>query len=408
MKHGLTRVSKLAAVLLTLTAVMAGAGMNRSGLFLEVSYAEEPQLSASSEEDAFSIFGFPVSAAQGLSGYAYESIEPEIRKVYDQLYTGVSELKSSFTLRAPDAESIKAALAALIIDHPEFFWIDGNASMSGFAAFGIWHISLEFNVDPAEIPAIKKKIEDTAAMYLGSLPEDASDYQKVRTAYEFIINITDYSADSPQNQNIQSVFLNGLSVCAGYARALQYLLQQAGVWCAYIEGYTGEQQISHAWNMVRIDGVYTYVDPSWGDPTYAEDATDAARLSIIYDYLCLTHDEILRARHVPTAAYPLPDCSDRSYDYYRLNGLFYDSFDRDVISAALWHAVDEGERVVFMKFGDYESYAEAKNALFPSDGSEEDSLLTAPIRQRMEWDETSEMRYYYSCSEELYIIKVYW
>ena len=50
----------------------------------------------------------------------------------------------------------------------------------------------------------------------------------------------------------------------------------------------------------------------------------------------------------------------------------------------------------------------ARKALFPPEGSEAESLLDAPIRQRMEWDDTESMRYYYSCSDDLWIIKVYW
>ena len=368
----------------------------------------EETVTAADEEDAFEIYGFPVGETEGLSGFAYDQESEDIKGVYRQLYTGVSKRESKFTLRAADSEHIKKALTALIIDHPEFFWIDGNASMSGFKTFGIWQIKLDFNVDPSEIDGIQAKIDAAADEYLSSLPEGATDYQKVKAAYEYIIRTTDYDLKSTQNQNIQSVFVNHLSVCAGYSRALEYLLHRAGVWCAYIEGTTGDNAEGHAWNLVKIDGTYTFVDPSWGDPTYGEDATDASRLSIIYDYLCLTSDELLRAKHIPGGQYSLPECTDSSYDYYRLNGLYYEGFDPDAISRALWHAVDEAERAVFMKFSDFESYTKAVDALFPPEGDEAESLLDAPIRQRMEWDSASSMRYYYSCSDELWIIKVYW
>ena len=313
-------------------------GTNGSGVI------EPTEMAARDEADAFAIYGFPVSETEGLSGFAYDQLGEEEQYVYRQLYTGVSQRLSEFTLRAKDSEYIKSALTALIIDHPEFYWIDGNANMSGFKGIGIWQIRLDFNVDSSQIDSIQAVIDEAAEEYLSSIPEGASDYQKVRLAYEYIINTTDYDLNSTQNQNIQSVFLNHLSVCAGYSRALQYLLNKAGVWCAYIEGTTGDNSEGHAWNLVKIDGNYTFVDPSWGDPTYGEDATDASQLSIIYDYLCLTSDEMLRAKHIPSAAYELPECTDRSYDYYILNGLYYEGFDPDDISSALWHAVDEGER----------------------------------------------------------------
>ena len=368
----------------------------------------EPELTARNEDDAFSLFGLPMEETSGLSGFAYDQLDSSVQSVYAQLFTGISEERSKFSLRAPGTEAIKEALSAVILDHPEFFWIDGDASMSGFSALGIWQIELEFNVAPEEIGSIRSVIEDKVAEYLYSLPEDASDYEKVKMAYEYVIRTTDYVSDSPQNQNIQSVFLNGLSVCAGYSKAVQYLLQRAGVWCAYIEGTTGVEEEGHAWNLVRIDGSYSFVDPSWGDPTYGEDSTDASHLSIIYDYLCLTTDEMVRTRHIASDQYELPVCTDKTNDYYVRNGMYYEGFDPDRISAALWHAVDEGESIVYFKFSDENSYQMARNALFPPEGSEAESLLDAPIRQRMEWDDTESMRYYYSCSDDLWIIKVYW
>ena len=144
-----------------------------------------------------------------------------------------------------------------------------------------------------------------------------------------------------------------------------------------------------------------------GDPTYGEDNTDAKRLDIIYDYLCLTEEEMLRARHVPDPSLALPEAGGRDYDYYILNGCYQEGYDRERISRALWHAVDEAESVVYLKFSDEASYNEALYALFP-EGEDRESLIDAPMRQRMEWDEISSIRYYYSCSEELYIIKIYW
>ena len=352
--------------------------------------------------------GDPVEETPGLSGFAFDQLDSAVQDVYAQLYTGISAEKASFTIRAKNTDDIKPALAAVMTDCPQFFWIDGTASMSGFRSLGIWRITLHFNIDVSQIDSVRSRIEAKAEEYLSSIPDGANEYDKVKLAYEYIINLTDYSLSSTQNQNIQSVFLNGSSVCAGYARAFQYLLQKAGIWCAYVEGKTSDSGEGHAWDLVRIGDVYTYVDPSWGDPTYGEDQTDAKRLDIIYDYLCLTTDEMTRAGHEPDDTYTLPDCTDRSYDYYKLNGCYQEGYHEDSVSKALWNAVDNAEDVVYFKFSDFESYSEAQQALFPSEDSGRESLINAPIRQRMEWDSASSMRYYYSCSDALWIIKVYW
>ena len=378
---------------------------------LQEEQAESAAGDAVSEEDtaekqATDLFGFPVERTGDLSGFIYDQLTEDVQEVYGQLYTGIADRRAVFPIRARDTEHIRQALSAVMTDHPEFFWLTGSAGMNGFESLGIWQISLDFNIPEDAIDDAAAKINAAAEEYLASLPEGASEYEKVKAAYEYIIFHTDYSMESEQNQNIQSVFINHMSVCAGYARAFKYLLDKAGVWCGYVEGHITDTGEGHAWNLVRIDGTYTYVDPSWGDPTYGEDATDAKQLDIIYDYLCMTSFEIRQLRHEPEEGIELPDCTDRSHDYYILNGLYYEGWNAGAVSDAIWHSVDEGERGVFLKFSDFESYAQAMAALFPEEG--EDGLLKEPLQQRMEWDSAESMRYYYSYSDELWIIKIYW
>ncbi len=342
------------------------------------------------------------------STYAWDYLDEGTRLIYTQLYTGIAGHEQTFRISATDSDRIFPALEAVMADCPEFFWIDGSAEISGNKLLGIWSITLGFNVSPEEIESAQSVIDAGTEDYLSSLPEDAGDYDKVLAAYRYVIDRADYVNGSAQSQNIQSVFLYGSSVCAGYARAFKYLLDHAGVECAYIEGTIGgDENQSHAWNLVRIGDVFTQVDPSWGDPNYGADNTDAKRLDIIYDYLCFTTEEMQRSRHVPAHPERIPDCSDRSFDYYVLNGCFYEEYDSERISRALWHAVDEAESVVYLKFAGDEDYRSALYALFPEDEDAE-SLIRAPLRQRMEWDEVSTIQYYYSHSDEMRIIKIYW
>ena len=121
------------------------------------------------------------------------------------------------------------------------------------------------------------------------IPADASDYEKVRIVYTYVIDNTQYQA-SDDDQSIAGVFWKKEAVCAGYAGAVQYLLERIGVsvhLCRW--KHAGEVQKGSAWNIVKLDGEYYYVDATNGDqPDFLNG--NAAQLeehkTIIYDYLC--------------------------------------------------------------------------------------------------------------------------
>mgnify|MGYP001810266983 CR=1 FL=1 len=61
------------------------------------------------------------------------------------------------------------------------------------------------------------------------------------------------------------VFQDGLAVCNGYSQAYMGLLKDLDVPAIMV----GSDVDDHAWNMVYVDGVWSYVDATWEDDTYA-------------------------------------------------------------------------------------------------------------------------------------------
>lgn len=363
------------------------------------SFSFESLLKGSSEEDNWQV----EEETRGLTGYYYDQINPDQKQVYNQLYTGISGRKVEFVVESREVSYIEKSLNALLNDHPEFFWLDGEAKIYGPEGGGKEKISLTFNIDPAEIDAVQAKIDQEAGTFLTSVSPTATTYQKVRAAYEWIVRTTDYNLDASQDQNIQSVFLNHASVCAGYAKSFKYLLNHMGIPCELVYGEISDSGIAHVWNLVQIDGIETYVDPTWGDPAYGENQQDSAKLDIIYDYLGMTKEEVLRSRHRFTPDYSYPDCADRTYDFYRLLGDFFEGYDPDSLTAHLHASVRNGDSITYLKFGTFEAYSQAMANLFGNNG-----LIHDPLRVKMRKEGLGSMQYYYSNSDEMMTIKIFW
>ena len=162
----------------------------------------------------------------------------------------------------------------VMCDHPELFYVDGYSYTKYMRGDKITAITFSgtYNVDLETVVEREQEIRAAAEVILAGIGEEAGDYEKVKYVYDTLISNTDYDMNISDHQNIYSVFVHHLSVCQGYAKATQYLLNRLGVECALVQGtvQTGE---GHAWNLVKVDGDYYYVDTTWGDVSYRmEDA----------------------------------------------------------------------------------------------------------------------------------------
>lgn len=345
--------------------------------------------------------GTGTSNQTGDDGFSYDCLTSSQQAVYQQLLTGCTSRQASFAIDCPSTGDIEPALKALLEDHPELFWLDGGATYQSTSLLGSQvTVTPSTNVSLDQIDGIQQQIDAETNAWLAALPAGASDYDKVRSAYEWVIQNTDYDQSSSQNQNIQSVFVAHASVCAGYAKAFQYLLQKAGVWCAYVTGQIDEG--AHAWDLVRIDGTYTYCDPTWGDPTYFTSQGQAVSGNITYDYLCLTTAEMERDHHVADRAAQLPICDSMSYDWYRLHGTYLTSLDSQAIADAFWTQANAGNNEVGYKFADDATYQQAE-ALLTSNGFLQNSLSAYGRQHGL-----SQVSYSYTTEPELRVVRVFW
>lgn len=334
--------------------------------------------------------------------YYYEHLPEELHEAYREIYVHLMEQEDSGPLFSEiDVEHFWQVYYGVLADHPEIFWIGPSAQVEEASLTGrVVNYYFESIVPRESRAEMQAQLEATANECIYGIPEDVSEYEKIKYVYEYIIDMADYNDQGEANQNIQSVLLYHNSVCAGYSKAFQYILNRMGMFCTYITGSIaggGE----HGWNMVRIGDNYYYVDVTWGDPVFQGQVEGTQDSMKNYNYLCCTSQELFRT-HVPDGAVPLPECSSDDYNYYKMNGMYYEVFDYDTIHSRLMESVWNNESSIVMKFGSQEAYDQAKYELF------EGKLLQDAGQYLMEQSGVSSWNYRYHTDENFYLITVYW
>lgn len=334
-------------------------------------------------------------------GFAFAALPDAQKLLYAQMYEGLCARSESFEVTGATKEDVEPTFRAVLADHPELFWLDGSTSYTYYMDGGPITVTPNLNMPATEVDGTRGRIEEAVTEFLQTVPADADDYTKARLAYEYVIRTTDYDASAQNNQSIQSVFLGHSSVCAGYARAYLYLMQRMGIPCAYVEGSMPSTGQVHAWNLVCLDGTYTYVDVTWGDPTFvaAPDAREVTGLS--YDYLGLTTAEILRDDHRFDDLDRWPPCDSGAYSYYAREGLLFDGYDPMALSESFWRQVSSGADAIVFKFASEDAYVAARDNLMAGD------FLADDIAQVFQDRGESGSTYQYQYSNNLYILKLH-
>lgn len=216
----------------------------------------------------------------------------------------------------------------------------------------------------------QEQIDNYVNQCLAGMPQSADEYEKVKYIYEYLIHHTDYDAAAKDSQNICSVFLEHRSVCQGYAKATQYLLNRAGVFATLVLGQVVSGE-GHAWNLVRIDGEYYYVDTTWGDASYqavgGSDYPIEKIPTINYDYLVVTTEQ-MEQTHTPDNVVELPLCTAIDANYYVREGAYFTEWDEEKIEKIFADSYEKGETYVTLKCDGPEVYRQMRETLIGQQG----------------------------------------
>lgn len=296
-----------------------------------------------------------VLPAEDGTHYAYASLETlEEKQLYLEILYSLQNYEAETEVSTLDQDLMAPVFEAVLADHPEVFYVDGYTCTAYRLGEEVKKLTFsgEYTMEREEIDRRTILLEQKISQWLSGMPVDAGDYEKAKYLYEYLISHTEYELGCEDSQNICSVLLNGLSVCQGYAKTLQLLCQRAGLEALLVTGKTNGQ--GHAWDLVKMDGDWYHMDPTWGDASYrqaGDNRTENVLPPINYDYFGVTTNQILLSHEIRDGR-KLPDCTAVRDQYYRREGLFVETADEETLKDIFAAAIDRKESIVSFQCSD--------------------------------------------------------
>ena len=253
----------------------------------------------------------------------------------------------------------------------------------------------------------EKQLTSAVTCALASLNLNGkTDVEKVIAIHNYICDHVDYDYDglSDSTNTVKytayGALCNGKAVCNGYAVLFYRMCKDAGLSVRIIPGTANGG--AHAWNIVKCDDKYYQMDVTFGDPIFQENETGETLPHdlVNYEYLCCTDEEIF-TDHQQDDFVPYPVCDSNDLEYYRINGLYYETFDENEIYEKMKAGIEQGQEMFAIRFSENAVYEVAKEKII-------DNLIPQAAQFLVDFRQLEEVKYTYAVDDRKRIIMIFW
>ncbi len=228
----------------------------------------------------------------------YQMLKDDGKSLYKQIYANCHALINEFKpVKECTPNEWMAAFDCVFYDHPELFWMSNRKYYEYDYLGKVIKVGIEFYDEIPDVELGKSKFDNAAKEILAGASVLSTDYEKEKYIHDELVNRITYQFNSLDQSSYSSV-PNDFTVCCGYAKAFQYLMQQLGVPTYFVIGWGGEL---HAWNIIKLDDGYYNVDCTWDDQN-----------PIIYDFFNVSDRNNLMHSRMYQSKY-LPACNGGKY-----------------------------------------------------------------------------------------------
>ena len=233
--------------------------------------------------------------------YLYSQLGENGKIIYEKLYENKENLKTgTYTIQFGNAfydilsqengsdklqEEYQTAIEAFTYDNPDVFYIDVTKMYINIETIQkIFSTKYNVYINSAKDPTYlldgftsKEQIDQCESQVIAVKNQilnqiaGKNDIEKMIYIHDYLVDTIEYDQKFVEKNiyNIYGALVSKTCVCEGYAKASQYLLNEAGLENIIITGTAtnsdGKTE-NHAWNYVNIDEKWYAIDTTWDDP----------------------------------------------------------------------------------------------------------------------------------------------
>lgn len=301
------------------------------------------------------------------------------RQVMDEVMEGIQNLESEIYVSPliTDDELKDFCNLILPILPVKYCYVDDVAATkytSGTYKGYLKSVKISYYVDSkSAADKMVNELESAVKKVLKGVKSSMSDYEKILYLHDWLIknatpdqhNYADtYTDDDGKTITTEwngkwgksiwpntayGAIVDGHTTCIGYAKALFYLLGEAGFDCTFAVGVGTSAR--HIWVKVKCDGKWYNIDPTWNDP--CGDTQNDDPNYVCYDFFLVTDDFMARTRSevFDMRFFADPSCTATKYNWYVYNNCYATTVEEGaaILKAQLKKAAATGDKYAYAR-----------------------------------------------------------
>lgn len=291
------------------------------------------------------------------SRHYYEKLDATQKQAYAIILREASSHQKKAILPQLTQEELSLVFQSVYYDNPQLICLENKFGWgtSGPGAFIELHYADTAEACRENTEKLERALE--AAMHV--LHAGMDEFQKELALHDWLASHCIYSMNSSSPYTAYGALVEGGAVCEGYAKAMQLLLQRAGIRSFLMTGKveTGGEIGGHMWNVVTIGGENYHLDVTW-------DASRSEEGLIQHAYFNLSDTQI-SGDHFD---FDVQDsqCHAQQENFFLRSGIFFTTYDELVhgLARALPAYLKEGKNVFEFRLAAPSLYEEARKKLF--------------------------------------------
>ena len=258
------------------------------------------------------------------SHYYYSRLTDNQKLIYHAVANGIKNLEREIVLKEYQyidndtlLEDIDITINYFYLDHPEVFYVENEYFISEISSFAGKNIILNLEYTVSTLEELNQNIERMIPIieeYLNKVEGKSKMEAEIILHDELGKNVKYYKHENLEDvpaecHTIEGAFINQTAVCDGISKAMQILLSKVDITNIIVLGKL--EEVSHAWNMVELDGNWYHLDITSDKSVKALEEKGA----VIHSYFNIMTKDIEKSHFIANDKI-IPVAVANEYNYY--------------------------------------------------------------------------------------------